>query len=169
MVDPVLVEIPYEGIIATLLHDHPKLKNKVVVTKLHKCTSYAIFLANGKRGRAYFGFNASLPTQPPIIEGEAGAQIAWTTHGENGSWNTGLYDPQVHRYVPLLTLKAIRPVLPATGFRGHLETLPTPESEKLPEAYRPWGELDEEGQDLDEGESKSESEDDDGDNGNGRV
>lgn len=163
MIDPVLVEIPYEGNIRRFLLARPKLKNKVVVTKLYKCTSYAIFLANGKSGLAYFGFNASVPTPlSAVIQAGAGAHIAWTTHGESGSWSTGLYEPQVFRYVPLLTLKAIRPVQPASGFRGHPETfLPPPEPEELPPAYRPWGELDEEGQDLDEGESESESIDSD--------
>jgi hypothetical protein len=151
MIDPTLHEFEYEGRLRPFIIARPDLKDKVFVTKVYRCSTFALLLTNGKAGRTYVGFKVGgpVPVAPPVNVG-AGLEGTWKVHSQSGTWSTGTYDHNKYPYTPLATLRQAIPTVPAEGWR---EALPLPftdpDREGMVTYYPPWGELDEEGIDLD--------------------
>ena len=155
LIDPVLIEIPYEGRLATFLTEdqerYKKYSRYAICTRLYKCTSYALLMTNGEGGNASFKFDAKAVVTSNIM---AGGKIGggWNVSAERGIWSTGLYEPNVYRYFPLRTLRRVER-------RGHLkpamDTGPLFIPFTMPDYDPPWGNLDDSGVELIEGSSCS--------------
>lgn len=171
LIDPVVVEVPYEGKLYTFLTDptqnkqYEMLRNKALVTQLVKCTTYAILLTNGEKGEAYAGFHVDvpIPTGVPVTAG-GGTKVGWKTDCVNGAWSTGVYEAGVHKYTPLCTLRNIR-AKEWAKIRGVSRRL-APQGVRMLDYNPPWGELNADGSELRDEDENEESGDDIGDVGN---
>jgi hypothetical protein len=148
MIDPILHEFNFEGRLCTFIKEHRSdLREKAFVTKVYKCSTYALLLTDGQAGQIWVGFKASvpLPAGVPAKVG-AGTEHTWKVQNQLGSWTTGKYTPGQHLYVPLATLRQVIPEIPAVGWR---DALPPPlsdlDKEGMVDFYPPWGALNEDG------------------------
>ncbi len=163
LIDPVLVEIAYEGNLYKFLTKKQELKDKALVTQLTKCTTYALLLTNGEKGSAYAGFHAGapLPVAVPLTAG-GGAKVGWSTESGSGSWSTGIYEPGVYRYTPLCTLRSIN-----AKEWGKIRGAPKADPDNVDvmlDYYPPWNDLREDGTELADEEGNYDDDDDSDDN-----
>src|ERR1700690_4306002 len=145
LIDPVLVKLANEGSMKIAITNKEELRNKAIVTKLFKSSSYAILLTNGESGDAHIGFKLGAPPA------HAGADVSWLKHSDVGSWSTGWHNPAGEvEYFPLATLQAMRPIKPAVGYRA-TEVVTQEEIAQMDmlDFAPPWGDLDKNGLDMD--------------------
>jgi len=158
LIDPVLVEIAYEGNLHRFLIKHKELRDKALVTQLYKCTTYAALLTNGEKGEAYAGFHAdsSLPAQ--MTTGRGGT-VTWSTQCETGTWHTGIYEPGKYRYTPLCTLRSIRP-REWGKIRGAPKVDNPDDIDVMLDYYPPWNDLEADGTENSDEEGNYDDDDD---------
>jgi hypothetical protein len=143
-------EIKFEGRLHKFIQNRPELADKAFVTKVYRCSAYAQLITDyGQSGRVCVGFKATpatVPTAEPSGSVALGEDV-WQTISQAGAWNTGIYHPSA-LYTPLVTLRQITPKEPTTGYRDRLPPAITDEQE-MEDYIPPWGELDEEGDEVD--------------------
>jgi len=150
LIDPVLVEIPYEGQLGDFFAEDEarfkKFSRYAICTRFYKCTSYAMLMTNGNAGSASFKFDVSAAVASNVV---AGGKVAggWSVSAESGVWTTGLYEPNVHRYIPLRTLRKVEKrgkIMPIVPKHGRIRIF-QPGPVAMPTFELPWSNLDETG------------------------
>jgi len=152
MIDANHHEIKFEGRLHKFIQNLPDLADKAFVTKVYRCSAFAQLITElGHSGQAYVGFKANSNSGPatPNSTGSSTSIVdqAWQTFSQAGSWNTGQYHPSRPIYTPLVTIRQIRPKGPSTGFRDPLPPEIKDEDE-MKDYILPWGDLDEDGEEL---------------------
>jgi hypothetical protein len=147
-------ELKYEGCLHRFLQTKPQLADKAVVTKVYKCNAYArLITETGRTGEVYVGFKANISPSSSAASGinsTAEFDQLWQTFSDAGVWTTGTrVAPDQSEFTPLVTLRQIMPKDPASGFRDPLPP-PIADEDEMRDYIPPWGELDEEGNEIDE-------------------
>jgi hypothetical protein len=148
MINPKLHELQYEGRLQAFLQTKPELIDKAFVTKVYRCSTYALLITNGHSGQVYVGFKAETPGPTPTIQVGAGVSGNWQMSSQG--WSTGKYHALRCPYSPLATLRQVEAKQPISTFR---ESFPLPEgytdTVQMADYIPPWGELDENGMEID--------------------
>jgi len=146
MIDASRHQIIFEGRLHKFIQNLPHLTDKAFVTKVYRCSAYALLLTEyGRFGKVYVGFRSNDDSTSATTP--AGGDRAWQTYSPTGIWNIGTYQPSAAPYTPLVTLKQIRPKESTMGFRDWLPPEIT-DTEEMRNYIPPWGDLDEHGDEL---------------------
>lgn len=151
MIDATHHEIEFEGRLHKFLQNQANLADNAFVTKVYHCSAYAQLITDhGQSGKVHIGFKADMiPTGaestsvPPTAFDQA-----WQTFSQTGHWSTGIYHPSPPSYMPLATIRQIRPKEPTLGFRDPIPPA-IMDKDEMENYIPPWGELDEEGDEID--------------------
>jgi hypothetical protein len=144
-------ELRFEGRLHKFIQNLPQLADTAVVTKVYRCSAYAQLVTNkGQTGQVYAGFKVNSPATTPNSTASSSSAVdrAWQTYSQTGDWNTGTYPPSEPLYTPLVTIRQIRPKGPTTGFRDPIPP-PITDEEEMQDYILPWGDLDENGDEID--------------------
>jgi hypothetical protein len=152
MIDANHHQIKYEGRLHKYIQNLPDLADKAFVTKVFKCSAYAqLITEQGQSGQVYVGFKANNNSGPMSLDSTTSSSSdldrSWLTFSQAGSWNTGQYHPIQQLYMPLVTIRQIRPKGPTTGYRDPLPP-PITDEEEMRDYILPWGDLGENGEEL---------------------
>jgi hypothetical protein len=155
MIDSNRSEMKFEGRLHRYIQGIPELADKAFVTKAYKCSAYArLVTESGQSGEIHVGFkghsNRGSPSATNIDTPPVGIDVdqSWQTFSQAGDWTTGI-SPAERVYTPLVTLRQIMPKDPSNGFRDPLPPKINDEDE-MKDYILPWGDLDEEGVEIDE-------------------
>lgn len=128
MHDDVMVSIGPPGALRRLLEDK-KMRGQVIVSELHRCSSYARYLTDEQGGSIALGLNV----QPPVAVAEASSQISWERVVATGNFKCNSTKRGLRPFFPLYRLVSLVENGPSTGLR-HLND----EDPPLPDAIPPW-------------------------------
>ena len=159
MIDANHHEIEFEGRLHKFIQTKPDMVDKAFVTKVYRCAAFAQLLTDyGQSGRVYAGFKGNTNATPsssttPTPSGSAsdvGSAVnrEWVTSSQPGTWTTGRRSDGPRPYTPLATLRQITPKEPSIGYRDAMPPVITDERE-MEDYIPPWGELDEQGDEVD--------------------
>jgi hypothetical protein len=153
MIDANHHELKFEGRLHRFMQNQLHLADKAVVTKVYKCNAYARLITEaGQTGEIYVGFKANRsPSSSAASSADAIPEFdqLWQTSSSAGAWITGTCIVDQEQFTPLVTLRQIMPREPTTGFRDPLPP-PIADEDEMRDYIPPWGELDEEGNEIDE-------------------
>ena len=106
------------------------MRDCVVVTQVHRCSSYARLLTTDKCGGVVVGLGA----QPPIPVGSLSGDVQWAVSRNVGNFKSNVNKNGDRDFYPLFRLVSLRPTALSDGLRrDHLD-----EEESLPDAIPPW-------------------------------
>ncbi|KAI0922155.1 hypothetical protein AcV7_007788 [Taiwanofungus camphoratus] len=166
MLKPCLSVINYPGRLSRLLRSSSDLKGQVIVSEVYTCRSYARLLTSQHSHEVEISLEASAPTAAalglPLTAG-VGGDIEWKTSANSGDWKCAHHEvletmgsqdekhPEVddktlcYPLFKLVSLDAKGPVSKMRGARRKEEI-----DWELPIAEPPWGELDDDGNEIGE-------------------
>jgi hypothetical protein len=120
------------------LLEEEKMRNFVVVSQVHRCSSYARHLTSESSKNVALG----LKVQPPVTgAAEITAKAKWVTNSITGNFKAKINDGGERNFYPLFRLVSLKEQSLSSGFRGGP---PAPEEEEempLPDAIPPWREM----------------------------
>jgi hypothetical protein len=156
MIDPKLYEFRYEGRLQAFIQTKPELVEKAFVTKVYRCSTYALLITDGHSGHVYVGFKADTLGPAAAIELATEVSRNWQVsgnwHTSSHGWSTGTYHASCHPYSPLATLRQVEAKEPVGAFRqGFLPPELEMDTDKMQMAnyILPWAVLDENGREID--------------------
>lgn len=117
------------GSLRRLLED-PSMRDIVVVSEVHSCSSYARVLTAQEGSTVALG----LSVEPPVASMSATANAAWVRSGASGNFKSQVNNKGDRKFYPLFRLVSLTEKAKSTGLRGEedLDALP------LPDAEPPW-------------------------------
>ncbi|TFK18906.1 hypothetical protein FA15DRAFT_557977, partial [Coprinopsis marcescibilis] len=124
------------------LYDEPSLRGKVIVSEVHKCSSYARFVGGSKTSTVALGLSVTSPIPEGVgdLTGigdvQAGVEGKWVKSSAMGNFKTRTRKDGKRVFSPLFRLVALDERGFATGLRGgdSIEQGDGP----LPDAVPPW-------------------------------
>ena len=126
------------------LYDEPKLRGKVIVSEVHRCSSYARYVASDEASSVALGLSVSAPAQGIVTDIEAGVEQKWVRSVSSGNFKTRTRKDKKRKYYPLFRLVSLDERSMAAGLRGgEGGDLP------LPDTLPPWMEEGEDNVDED--------------------
>jgi len=114
--------------------DKEEMRGYVVVSEVHRCSSYARVLAESGQENIAIGLEASAPI--PTGTASAGVETRWINGSKSGNFKSKVNTNGQRKFYPLFRLVSIEPNPVATALRsGQSET---GEELGLPDAPIPW-------------------------------
>ncbi|EAU82176.1 hypothetical protein CC1G_11366 [Coprinopsis cinerea okayama7 len=145
------------------LFDEPSLHGKVIVSEVHRCSSYARYVSSGKTSSVAIGLTVTNPEATKLFgDVETGAETRWMKSVSSGNFKTRTRKDGKRAYYPLFRLVSLDEKGLATGLRGGEEG--EEGDPPLPDVLPPWMEEDEETDDTlvdasDESDAESQASD----------
>ncbi|CCM00514.1 uncharacterized protein FIBRA_02548 [Fibroporia radiculosa] len=116
------------GSLRQLLEDE-SMRGLVVVSEVHRCSSYARLLTAGANESVAIGLSVSSPISTAA---SADAEVKWIRNTNTGNFKSRINKSGERQYYPLFRLVSIKEEDVSTGLRGELDIPP------LPDAMPPW-------------------------------
>uniref|UniRef100_A0A8H7XN07 Uncharacterized protein n=1 Tax=Psilocybe cubensis TaxID=181762 RepID=A0A8H7XN07_PSICU len=108
----------------------PTMKGLVIVSEVHRCSSYARFLSTQNGVTVALGLSA----EPPIANvGKVGTDVRWVHSSSAGNFKAKVDKTGKRVFCPLFRLVALVDDDVASGLRGEMDQDPP-----LPDALPPW-------------------------------
>ncbi|KAF8157146.1 hypothetical protein B0H34DRAFT_489190 [Crassisporium funariophilum] len=126
--------IEHPGKLRRLLDDE-SMRNLVVVSEVHRCSSYARLLTLEGGATVALGLSVKTPVAT-VAEGNVDAR--WVRSSNAGNFKSKVNKSGKREFYPLFRLVSLREDAVTTGLRGELDEEPP-----LPDAEPPWGEVEE--------------------------
>ena len=124
------------GKLRRLLAEKALEKGYVIVSEVHRCSSYARFLSAAAGATVALG----LAAQPPVGNvGSANVDAKWVHSSSAGNFKAKVNKEGKRVFYPLFRLVALKESAVSTGLRGELD-----EDPPLPDAEPPWDPIDDE-------------------------
>jgi hypothetical protein len=118
------------GILRRLLLDKD-MRECVIISEVHSCSSYARLICTKNGGRVAIG----LSIEPPISEvASATVDATWVRSSSTGNFKQKVYKNGSRTLYPLFRLVSLKEKAPSTGVRGGYDGEQAP----LPDASPPW-------------------------------
>jgi len=111
------------------LLDSEELQGQVVVSEVHRCSSYARYLAFEGGRTVSLGLGAS----DPATQASASAEAKWMCSGKAGNFKSNVAKGGERNFYPLFRLVSLAEKDVSTGLRGELDEEPP-----LPDMEPPW-------------------------------
>ena len=111
------------------LLDEEKIKGLVIVSEVHRCSSYARFLATENGATVALG----LSVQVPGDSASANLDAKWVRNSSAGNFKARVNATGKRDFYPLFRLVSLTEGDVSTGLRGELD-----EDPPLPDAIPPW-------------------------------
>lgn len=116
---------------------HPTMADRVIVSEVHRCSSYMRALTSSKDHDIFCGLSAQPPA--PLAVGEVSIEGRWVTNYSAGNFRSKVDAKGERSFYPLFRLVSFRGTDVTTGLRGvEEEDL----SQPLPDAVPPWDVVD---------------------------
>jgi hypothetical protein len=113
------------------LLDVGSMRDCVIVSEVHRCSSYARLLTTNKGGTVALG----LTVQPPVSEVvSAAADVKWVRSSTTGNFKSRVNKDGTRNYYPLFRLVSLKENATSTGLRGDSQEGDPP----LPDAIPQW-------------------------------
>jgi hypothetical protein len=128
MTNDTITTIDPPGSLRRLLKDKD-MRNKVIVSEVHRCSSYARLLTSKEAGTVALGLSFKSTGIPSAVSGDVRASWVRNTHSGNFKYKVNAEGARV--FYPLCRLAALKSDRPVAGMRGG-EAMP------LPDAIPPW-------------------------------
>ncbi|TFK52884.1 hypothetical protein OE88DRAFT_1711746 [Heliocybe sulcata] len=113
------------------LLDDARMRDSVIVSEVHRCSSYARYLSSPHTGNVFIGLSAEPPV-PGIASVEAHAK--WVRSTVTGNFKSRVNKPGDRQFCPLFRLVSLKETDTAVGLRGSWDG----EIPPLPDAEPPW-------------------------------
>lgn len=110
------------------LLEEKEMRNCVIVSEVHRCSSYARLLTDKSGGTISLGLSVETPTASAASAGAEGRWVC-SSHSGNFKWKS----TKSREFNPLFRLVSLREEATSTGFRGAEGGDPP-----LPDAVPPW-------------------------------
>ncbi|KAJ7717806.1 hypothetical protein B0H16DRAFT_1897827 [Mycena metata] len=117
------------GSLRRLLKD-PSMRDAVIVSEVHSCSSYARMLTAQEGSTVALG----LSVEPPVASVSATANATWVRSGASGNFKSQVNNKGERKFYPLFRLVSLTEQATTTGFRGEED----PDALSLPDAEPPW-------------------------------
>jgi len=123
--------IDFPGLLRRLL-DEDKLRNCVIVSEVHRTSSYARYLSSPRSKTIMIGLSADPPV-PGIASVKA--NFKWVSSANAGNFKSKVNGNGTREYYPLFRLVSLKETDTSVGLRGSWhDDIPPP----LPDAQPPW-------------------------------
>lgn len=113
------------------LLDEEKVKGRVIVSEVHRCSSYARFLATEDGATVALGLSVEDP-----IGNSAALDAKWVRNSSAGNFKARVNTTGKRDFYPLFRLVSLTEGTISTGLRGELD-----EDPPLPDALPPWDDI----------------------------
>ncbi|KAF8908530.1 hypothetical protein CPB84DRAFT_1959176 [Gymnopilus junonius] len=125
-----ILTISPPGKLRRLLAAKELQKGYVIVSEVHRCSSYARFLSSSAGATVALGLSA----QPPMADvGSAKVDAKWVHSSSAGNFKARVNKEGKRVFYPLFRLVALKESSVSTGLRGELD-----EDPPLPDVEPPW-------------------------------
>jgi hypothetical protein len=113
------------------LLDDQEMRDCVIVSEVHQCSSFARLLTSGTGETIGLGLKVS----PPISDiGSISTEAAWVRNSNVGNFKSRVNKNGDRHFYPLFRLASLKEQAVSVGFRGGYDDEDTP----LPDAIPPW-------------------------------
>lgn len=130
MMNDTIATVDPPGSLRRLLKDKA-MRNKVIVSEVHRCSSYARLLTSKEAGTVALGLSFHSTGNPSPVSGDVRA--SWVRNSHSGNFKYKVNADGARVFYPLCRLVALRTDLPVSGVRGG-----NSEAKPLPDAIPPW-------------------------------
>jgi len=113
------------------LFDEPMLRDAVIVSQVHRCSSYARYLTSPNTKNLVMGMSAQMPA-PGVASAEV--DISWVRSTYTGNFKSKANKAGQRNFCPLFRLVSLKEGDTAVGLRGSLDDGILP----LADAQPPW-------------------------------